>query len=127
MAHLSPRILWICLFLKVHALDSPISIDGFAGQDSFSLTVPGLPPYRGSHLHASPGSSHLNLRAQAISALYLGSLCQFCFLITLWSNLLEVIPPSLTSKDDEVLLSDQVQQPNSVLVMCTCMRMIDTQ
>lgn len=74
------------------------------------LTLVGLPLYGGGHLHTSVGSSHRKLRAQAIPTLHLGSLSQLCFLVPLLSNLLEVIPPSLTSKDEDVLLSKQIQQ-----------------
>ena len=74
------------------------------------LILVGLPLYGGGRLHRSVGSSHRNLRAQAIPTLSLGSLSQLCFLVPLLSNFLEVIPPSLTSRDEDVLLGKQIQQ-----------------
>lgn len=96
------------------------------GRMHSQLALLGLSPCGGGHLLTSPRSPHLTLRAQAIPTLYLRFLSQFCFLDPLLSNILEVIPLSLTSKDEVVLLSKQIQQENSIFIMCTDMRTTDT-
>lgn len=109
--HASPRILLICLSLKLHTRDSPISVCGFIRQNAFSAHTGGS-----ASVWTGPASRtcrELSSKPESSSHPYPLpglSLSRFCFLVPLLSNLLELIPPSLTSKDEDIF---SVRKSNS--------------